>query len=202
MIIELFGLPGSGKTTLSRGLAQDGRFELIKIRNKKDLLFYNFLFLIKHPIKFFVTLFYVISNSSLKDFYYKFTNCFLHQNAKYQKALKAKNAVLDQGYFQNFLSIFERPISAASAIKYFKYLLFPDKLIILDLSVDALQSRLTSRGWAPRQNLGRDYFENWMKAVKDNYDLVLRLIPEFGIDYLIVDATRPADEVYNEINKI
>jgi len=200
MIIEFYGLPGAGKTTITEKLATRSDFKIVKIRTKKALFWYNFLFFLRHPIKFFVTLYYVIVNSpDRRIFYYKFTNTFLHHNAKYQKALRMGNAILDQGYFQNILSVFERPISASFLVKYTRFLLKPDKLIILDLPSDDVSRRIEGRGYAARERFDREYFGKWLEVVKMNNKIFLENLDKLGMDYNIIDARRSADDICREI---
>lgn len=202
MIIELFGLPGVGKTTLSRVLAERNNFEVIKIKSRGELIFLNFVYLIKHPIKFFATLFYIIKNSdSWPLFYYKFTNCFLHHNAKYQKALKFEKTILDQGYFQNVLSIFEKPIDEKELIKYSKYLLKPTKLIILDLPFDELEKRAQERGYFSRDEYDEIYKLSWKNMLKKNYDLFKNSAGILNLNYLLINAVGDTEQIYQDILK-
>jgi len=199
MIAELFGLPGSGKSTLAGILAERHNFAVIKIKNKAELVFLNFVYFIKHPIRFFATLFCLVKNSdSWPAFYYKFTNTFLHHNAKYQKALKAGKAVLDQGYLQNLLSVFDRPISEDFLKRYARRLLLPDKLIILDLPFSETQRRLETRGYILRQNFGRQARQKWTEAIKSNYDLFLKNISQLSLDYSVIDARQSVDGVVRD----
>jgi deoxyadenosine/deoxycytidine kinase len=193
-IIEFYGLPGAGKTTMAQRLAAKSDFKIVKIRNKRELFWYNFLFLIRHPVRFFATIVYLIANStSWPIFYYKFINTFLHHNAKYQKALRGERAILDQGYFQNILSVFEEPIGIDFLLKYSKFLLKPGKLIILNLPADDVSRRIGERGYMAREKFGQKYFRKWLGAVKENNRIFLENLDKLGIDYTIVDARQGAD---------
>jgi thymidylate kinase len=203
MILEFYGLPGAGKTTVSQKIAESSDFKIIKVRSKRELFWYNFLFLIKHPIKFFVTLFYLFSNStSWAVFYYKFTNTFLHHNAKYQKALQARNAILDQGYFQNILSVLEKPIGVEFFLEYSRFLLKPDKLIILNLPSEKIIERIGGRGYAAREIFGREYFNKWLEIVIVNNKTFLENLDKMGVEYKIINADRSTEEVCGEILNI
>jgi deoxyadenosine/deoxycytidine kinase len=203
MIIEFYGLPGAGKTTVSQKIAARSEFKIIKIRGKKELFWYNFLYLVKHPVNFVVTLYYLaVNSSSWPIFYYKFTNTFLHHNAKYQKALRYPKAILDQGYFQNVLSVFEKPVGADFFLKYSKFLLKPDKLIILNLPPDDILKRIGERGYMARERFGQKYFGKWLEAVKENNRIFLENLDKLGIDYVIVDVGQSADDICGEISNI
>lgn len=199
MTIELFGLPGSGKSTLARALAEKNNFEIIKIRSKEELIFLNFIYFLKHPIKFFATFIYIIKNSrNCPDFYYKFTNTFLHHNAKYQKASKCVNAILDQGHLQNVLSVFENAMLPDFLKWYLKFLPRPDKLIILNLTFSKIRERTDERGYVSRSEFGPDYFNQWLGAVGENYRTFLKLLGGLGLDYEIIDADQNPEQIYDE----
>ena len=164
MIIELFGLPASGKTTLAKLLSGQRGLEIIKIRNRAELIWYNFLFLIYHPAKFFILLGWLVRYvGSGKLFYFKLMNFFFDINARYQKAKMKKNGILDQGYFQNLLSLFEQEPGEAIMKSYLKILPRPDVLIILDIPVIDREEYIRSRGYFSRERMPDSYREQWKK---------------------------------------
>jgi len=190
MTIELYGLPGSGKSTFAKKSTEEKKIEIVKIRSKNDLLLYNFIFFLKRPIKFLVSLFFVIANSSGREMlYYKFMNCFLHYNAKYEKSLKSAGAILDQGHFQNILSVFEAPISARKMLFYLKFIPRPDELIIFNSSKEEISKRIEIRGY-----LGREEFKNidkvkWQAAMEANHRLFLDNLNKIKkLNYIIHDS--------------
>ena len=150
MVIELFGLPGAGKTTFAKQLEADG-FTVVKIRTKKELLYFNFVHLVRHPISSLMNAIFILKNSPNPGLrYYKFMNFFLDMNARYEKARLYGKAVLDQGYFQNVLSVFENPMSAEIMKRYIKHLPKPDKLIVLDILAEESLKRAGERGYYSR----------------------------------------------------
>ena len=132
MIIELCGLPGVGKSTISSKLKKKG-FRIIKVIGRRELLKLNLIFLLKHPIKFIKLLFFIVFNAtSLHVFYLLFMNCFLKVNAKYMKAQKKESiAIIDQGYWQNILSVFSRRIDNSLFKKYISCFLESDLTIMI-----------------------------------------------------------------------
>ena len=200
MLIELYGLPGSGKTILAKKIAKEKGYKIIKIRSKRELVFYNLIFLIKHPYKFFVQLFFLINNSNnLKFFYFKLMNTFLDYNAKYQKAKKYKNAILDQGYFLNVFALFDDAISKEKMKKYLSYLLKPNLLIILDISFNESVERAKNRGYFARENFSEEYKNKWQKAIEKNNELFLNIIDKFLVDYVKVDGKKNESNIYWEL---
>ena len=197
MLIELYGLPGSGKTTLARKIAKEKGYKIIKIRLKRELFFYNLIFLIKHPYKFFVQLFYLINNSNnFKIFYFKLMNTFLDYNAKYQKAKKYKNAILDQGYFLNVFAVFDEAQTAEKIKKYLNYLLKPDLLIILDIPFSLSQERAKNRGYFARENFSEEYRKKWQQAVENNDELFLNIIDSFSVNYVKIDGRKDEKDLF------
>jgi glycosyltransferase involved in cell wall biosynthesis len=179
MIIELYGLPGSGKTTFAENLAKEGGFEIIKIRSGFELVFRNFLFFLRHPVRFCALFFYTARYAGgFRLFYCKFTNLFLHVNAKYQKAASRKKAVIDQGYFQNMLSLFENIANENVLKKYREFSLLPDRLVVFDFSEDILKERLKKRGYGSRENFSPEYRMKFEAAYRANHALLLRNLPE------------------------
>lgn len=184
MIIELYGLPGSGKSTLAKKMAEEQGYKIIKIRKRWELVWYNLLFLIKHPYKFIALLVFLIKHTPDKNLlYFKLMNVFFDYNAKYQKALRYQNAIMDQGYCLNTFAIFDNAVSAEEIKKYFKLILKPDKLIILDISFKESLRRTTARGYFAREKFGRDYLKKWQAAIEENNKVFLEIVNELGINY-------------------
>lgn len=187
MIIEFCGLPGTGKTTLARKIESELGFSRVKIKNRRELVFYNFIFFIKHPLKFFIFLYFVIINAgSCKDFYLNFMNLFLQHNAKFQKAKKYKKAVIDQGYYQNAISLFKTSRDRIKIMKYAKHFLKPDKLIFFEIDEPTRLGRLEKRGYGSRQNFSKDYLESWNEASLSNSQTLKNVLDNLEVDYAIL----------------
>src|SRR3989338_1735816 len=142
MIIELIGLPGAGKTTFAKHLAEGGEWSLVKVGGKSELLFYNALFL----------LFRHIGRRELR--YTKFVNLFLVHNAKYMKAGKYPRAVIDQGHHQNVIALFDERVADGVIDRYAHSLPKPDLLVFFAASDEVRTKRLSGRGYGARDEAG------------------------------------------------
>jgi len=204
MIIEFFGLPGSGKTTVAKLLVKQKNFTLVKVDSKRELFFYNCLFFIKHPFKFIKSFFYILRASvSCQDFYYKFMNCFIVHNAKYQKAKKFPRAIIDQGYFQNFLSVFNEVKTENFFIDYLKNFIRPNFLVVLELSLDKRQERLAQRGYGVRENFSQLQVEIWQKASEKNYFLAKNILNKVGVSFEVFGSEESPEQLAERIiNKL
>ncbi len=188
MIVEFYGLPGSGKSSLTKKISSDFGFRIIKIRKKRELFFYSFLFLLKHPIKFFILFFYVIKNSKdIKSFYYKTMNCLLDYGAKYEKALKHKKAILDQGFFQNIISLFDDELSMSDIDRYLKNILLPDLLFCINPDKSVRASRIKQRGLGVREGFNRKQTELWLQNAELNFNQSLKLLPKLNLEFEILN---------------
>lgn len=148
MIIELFGLPGAGKSTLARSLESTGRARRIRIESRGELLWRSAAYAFGHPLDALMQLSYLIRYAGSPERYYtKFMNLFLQHAAKYQKARSATGAVVvDQGHLQNLLSLFEHPLSRDELMHYLKFLPKPDQVWVCEASDEERERRLRVRG--------------------------------------------------------
>ncbi len=203
MIIELYGLPGTGKTTVAKKIEERIGYKIVAIESRRELAWFNVLFLLKHPIRFFTMARHIIVNSrGLRMLYYKFMNSFLLNNAKYQKATHFKNALIDQGYFQNIISVFETPLRREELERYAKLFLPIDMLLVFSASSSIREQRTEQRGRFAREQFGDEYLASWKKIIERNDGLLQECISELPAHSRIVDASRDSDEVCREAIEI
>ncbi|QIR40361.1 hypothetical protein HCG51_29050 [Tolypothrix sp. PCC 7910] len=197
MIIELYGLPGTGKSTIATKLEYLLRGRIVRIERRKDFICFNLLSFLRHPIKFFnrtVRAFYESGNKSL--LYYKFIKIFLYRNAVVEKAKRYPVAIVDEGHLGNILSAFEQPISPEMLIKEIKNLEIPDIVVHFTLPEAERQIRLKNRGFVPRDSESEDYHRRWIKAMLANDQLLAMLLPTLPIQYIHVEQHMTVDELY------
>ncbi len=176
MIIELCGLPASGKSTLAKKLQTEVNFTIIKKITKPELFFYNILFVIKYPIFFSQTLFYILKSKKL--IYMKVMNVLFHHNAAYQKAKKTKgNVVLPEGHHQNLYSIFEKEIENNKLQKYISQIPAVDKVIVFDLPEKVIKERSEKRGYFARHDiLNKKSAEEWKHFILKQNKKYIKLL--------------------------
>ena len=85
MIVELYGLPASGKSTFARSLAARGATR-IRVRSRAALLWYNLRFFFRSPLRFLRALWWALASGGSPALrYYKLMN-LLQYNARWEKA--------------------------------------------------------------------------------------------------------------------
>mgnify|MGYP001562697446 CR=1 FL=1 len=190
MIIEFFGLPGAGKTTLAKKIEESTDFKIVKINNRAELVWLNLVFLFKNPINFFILFLYILLNSyNWRMFYYKFVNLFLQTNAKFQKSLKMSKSLLDQCYFQSIISIFEKPVSEKEIKKILRFVYFPDKLVIFDINYQTMLERIKGKRFIAEE-FGEDYLRSKIVIMHKNFLVLREGIKNSKLDFLIKDFTQ------------
>ena len=171
MIIELFGLPCTGKSTLARSLESTGRARRIRIESRGELLWRGAVYAFGHPLDALMQLSYLIRYAGSPQLYYtKFMNLFLQHAAKYQKARSATDTVvIDQGHLQNLLSLFERPVSREELVRYLAFLPKPDQVWVCEASDDERERRLRARGQDGRAGESSAVRTERARAARENF---------------------------------
>lgn len=201
MTIELFGMPGSGKTSVAMRLAKEDEWITVYIEKKRELIGYNLFFILRHPYKSIRLFFFVVQNSTtFSMFWYKFTNLFLHTNANYMKAPCYTKAVLDQGYMQNLISLFEHQINEEELHSYLRVTFPPDKLFVFDVPFEEMMNRIKGRHYIVREDLGEEVFENRLKIMRSNFDLFLKHLDTLVPTSVVFDSQNTPDQLYSAVS--
>lgn len=205
MIVELYGLPGSGKSTLSRQISHDQNWRIVRIENRAEILRYNLLFLLRHPVKFLALFGYLVRGSSSRQmFKFKFLSFFLNRNAKYQKAKGYPLALIDEGHVQNIVSFFETPASETQLRRCLSFTPMPDLLVILKLTREELEAVVEGRDFTTRKERGSAYMSAWLEAIQANTETLLRIVPSLNTRHIIVDLRQQVnhDELLGLLSKL
>jgi len=209
MIIEFYGLPGSGKTTISRTLAERGgkyvylhtspRFETIRLvplfafKNPGKALFW-FCELFKESMKFhFGTL-----------FRYKL-HLLLISIAQYQQAQRNAETVylLDEGLFQRILSIYETKKTREDIERYIRHIPKVDIVVIAEnKSTEFYRFKESPHRYeSPRLHLGKEYFENWMEVVRYNDAIIKSVLKGTQKNIVVCDGAKGLGNCMDKIEK-
>lgn len=199
MLIEFFGMPGAGKTSIAQRIAKDFDFEIIRIERRRELIWRNTLFALAHPVRAVRLFWYVLVNSDSKSFWYKFTNLYLHPNAKYQKAASRKRALIDQGYYQSAISIFESRQERSILRGYMRSVAQPDFLYIFTVSSEIWAERLHTREYVVRTNDGESAFQERLEVMNVNLQLFLNNPELIGTQHAVIDGGESKDKVYEAV---
>ena len=203
MIIELYGPPCSGKTTFSNELEQKNLgFKRVQVNTRGELLYLNILFLFKHPKYFLVAFFYLIRNfQNFKIFYLNLMNSILLNNAKYEKAKRMKKPIIDQGYFQNIISLFKKEVTEEKIFAYAKNIPKPDLLIIFDIDNKTREERILNRGYKAREKFGDKYQKFWETITTLNNRKFIKVVDKLDVKYLILRNKEDKDNIFEILGK-
>jgi glycosyltransferase involved in cell wall biosynthesis len=176
MVIELVGLPGAGKSTFARKLAEDKRFVIVAPTGKMPLLWWNLRFFLRFPMRSVVLAYFLLRYLGPRSYAYeKITNLFFVHNAKYMKARTVDRAIIDQGHHQAVVSLFESIQDIEIIRRFLRYIPKPDLLIVFDIPHNIREERMGRRGYRVRAGLPSDVRERWERAFLANYSAFLDL---------------------------
>lgn len=146
MIVELVGLPGTGKTTLAKALGAHGVL-VGPATSRTALLSDATIFFLRRPFLAFALLSAIMFRTSHRRRYTLFMNCFLGYAAQYERARRISDAggfaILDQGHFQTIISFGGLPSQIMRAFPH------PDVLVVVEAPDDVQEERMRSRGHRP-----------------------------------------------------
>lgn len=140
MIIEFYGLPGTGKTSIVKNLVIQGQGEGIEINNMLWRIYYSLIFLLKQPQAFFslfnltTTELRFCNSHKLFSLYIHRLKLLIDKASKYGYAYKNSSAealFIDEGFFQYILSMCEKEKTIEEMIELIDIIPKPDILIIL-----------------------------------------------------------------------
>lgn len=193
MIIELFGLPGAGKTTFAKKTREsDGSF-LIEYplgRGKKAIKS-----IFKHPIMIFFWLKEILlETAKTKTWPLLRFKIALVMNAfgkleLAEKSIKDK-VIVDEGLFQRILTVYETGKSISKLTRVIKkYIPKPQLLIIVESDLEKFKKYKNLKNI--RARLGPEYLSRWLEAVNYNYKNAIKVIENLNIPhrYIKINST-------------
>jgi len=211
VIIELYGLPGSGKTTIARTLqGRGGKYVYLHTSPKSETIRLVPLFTFKNPIK---SLFWFkeLLKESVRFHFSTFFRYKLHllliSITQYQKARHdgvERTYLIDEGLIQRILSISETKISIESVKQYLKHIPKADIIVVVENKPTEFYRFKESphRHKSPRLHLGEKYFENWMKITRHNHEIIKSVLKDTQNNIIFCDGADGLDDCVNKIEKI
>jgi hypothetical protein len=167
MVIELFGLPGGGKTTLAKELSLASGIPIIRLSLAQRIFEWKIFALRNISQAFHVVKF--LFHHSTKDRYGLFMNGCVDRYGRFAYA-KKHGGILDEGPLQNILSFPSRTLFAREMDVVVASLPHPDVVIHVVASDAERSSRQEKRGWTMRS-------ESWLAHAKENERLALSALP-------------------------
>jgi hypothetical protein len=180
LIVETFGLSGTGKSTYAHDLAAELRLPLIAIRNKLEKYSYYWLFwLFNRRLATFLAercLEQSMHDPRLRAHKWEL---YLKAVGREQKARIFRGGVIDEGLINFLLTLYEEPIPARDLMLYRELLPPRERQVhILETKETERLRRLSARNRIGRKNFGEEYYEKWSKVVAENYRAVKRWAEE------------------------
>jgi len=200
MIIECFGLPGTGKTTIAAQLAARLQAELVAVESRRELIGFNLRAFLHHPIKYVrrtARAFHEQGNRELQ--LYKLRYIFLRRNALVEKARGYPLAIVDEGHVSNILSAFEQPLPEHRMLRELRQLDLPDLAVRVTLPPRERKLRLEKRGYFSRSSEPDEYLRRWEQAMDANGLLLERLLPAAGVRCIGIDGKMSIDTVHSAV---
>lgn len=201
MIIELYGLPASGKSTLANELEENT--EAVVVRRLKInclIIFWRAIkFLIHHPIIGFKNLWFIVKNA---EYIHDVWNNFFVRYAKYMTAKKLSKqgeiVVLDEGPRQNLLSVPQRPLDQAKVNTILRKLPPTDICVCFDLPTDIREENIKKRGYRSRPEYSDKQYSQFIKYLESINEKVVKLLKKKQ-NVLMIRDLDARDRVTNEL---
>ena len=202
MIAEVYGLPGSGKSTIARGLVAlpEGVCTLVDFHSKGERYKFILRFVALHPILFVRWMRVLMAHRLL--FWYKL-HLLSVTFAKVAKAeiLSAPLVLVDEGLLQRLLTVFDRPIEKTQVARLLPKAYRNGTVRIVHMTGGDFYRFESERQKdnSPRVKQGRAYLDAWKELQRENSS---RIVSEFAaLDLPVVSFEKEAtpDAVYRSL---
>jgi len=182
MRIELFGLPGSGKTFFAGEYKERYNIPVISLASRKEKYGYCLLFFLNHPYITLRLLFWIVSETlfNLRLMWYKIDRLFFSILAREQKAQGYEAFILDEGFLQLLLSIPESPLYTKDVSFLVSFLRKRNiEIHILKTDKAIRYERMEERKGKPRSAFGGSYIEWWYPILEGNFEIATKIVTDY-----------------------
>ncbi len=214
MIIELCGLPGSGKTSLMKNLIATAPeiFMEAKLKSKLNRYYFVLSYFFLQPAKIFFWLKLLLNNSTLWKYklHLLAVSCARRQAAEVlSKTGAGVVALVDEGFLQRLFTIMDRRLTAGEFVSILAKLDLPDAVILMSGGDFGRFFSKPGGVNSPRYIRGPEYLKQWADNFKDNFASFIKAMERFP-KVKIINASgsglgslnAAADLVKSEINNL
>ncbi len=196
-IIELFGLPGAGKSTLAEYIASHYSSEYYVVSvNRIERFFYFLIFCAMYP--FFVIRILRWVRASPQKLRRYIVHLFSVSASKTLKSLLVvyfsnKKCVIDEGLFQRILSVAQTVLSHEDAVRHISKMPKWSRRVIA-VEGEGFDRYVSLSTQSPRSALGDEYLTSWVRIQKENYVLIREILKRLSyIEVVSLDNTKRQD---------
>ncbi len=202
MIIEFFGPPGSGKTTIAQQLALRLKKEYIALAGRSEKRLYLWCSLTRSPGRFFWLLIKTLWSGahSWALWWHKLFLLSEHLavNEKAWRLGRRGSVILDGGLTQYLLTLHERSASEVELATYVGRCLDCQVLVIVSAPEPLRSERMRRRGRFPRAGLSEDH-QAWQQQLGRQTESLRSFFdakPVAGLLVLVFDSSlEPAEQI-------
>jgi hypothetical protein len=175
MKIELFGLPGAGKTTFARRLAEEDGVPLVHVNERKEMYVRVGRFFLRHPLLVLRLLACCVQGvrGNMPLLKYKLLSLLLPALAREEKSNDFSACIIDEGMLQMLLSAHEERIAPRNLRPFEAFLKARTvEVYCIEAQPQERYERMRQRNGAPRQRFGTAYLARWQPICEANYEII------------------------------
>lgn len=182
-IIELLGLPGSGKSYYAKELTQAGEGELIQISGRFERFWRALWYLVLHPRLAANLIHKTIEQQKYGDHSLKHKIFFLLFSAfaREQKAQQRAQSIVDEGLYQYAFSLYETQVTAENIERDLTWYGTDERRIIfMKASLENRTERMIERQRFPRGGKREDTTPEFSKVLTVTETCLEKLLEKRG----------------------